>query len=153
MENTQNMNQFKPSVLAGMIALNAIEGRTIEAYVDSSYTGTGIQPGSVVALVESSEGLTINVTEKTAATTAALGVVAYSAKKTSYKAGDFLEVFINGKIVYGKIGAAVNAGASLSWDATNGYFVAATGSNPVDAIALDKVAANTIGRIVVKGIM
>lgn len=151
MQNTQNMNQFKPSVLAGMIALNAIEGRTLEVMIDSSYDGDGINPGDVVALVSTSEGMTINVTSKTAAATESLGVVAYSAKKTSYKAGDFCEVYIAGKIVYGKIGVAANAGDKLTWDDASKSFKAAGAA--IDAIALDKVAVDTIGRIVVKGIM
>ena len=61
-------------------------------------------------------------------------------------------MYVDGKVVFAKIGAAVNAGAELTWDNTTGAFVAKTDGN-VDAIALDKVAANTIGRVIVKSIM
>ena len=148
----QNLNQFKQSVEAGQIALNAIEGRTIEAYIDESYSGTGIVSGSVVTLVSTSTYPTITVNQKTSGSEVGLGVVAFNIKKTNYKAGDFCEVYVDGKVVYAKIGAAVNAGAELTWDNTTGAFIAKTDGN-VDAIALDKVAAGTIGRVIVKSIM
>lgn len=147
----QNMNQFKPSVELGMIALEAIEGRCIEVKIDPSYAGTGVKPGDVVKLVATSTGPDILVTPKTDGTDVGLGVVAYNFKKTTYKAGDYCEVFVGGKVVYGKIGEAVNAGVELTWDSTDG-FKAKTSSNNVDAISLDKAGVG-IGRVIVKSIM
>lgn len=149
---TQQMNQFKQSVEAGEIALNAIEGRTIEAYIDETYSGTGIKAGSVVKLLSTSTGPEIVVTQKTDAADVGLGIVAFNVKQTSYKAGDYCEVYIDGKVVFAKVGEAVNAGVELTWDNSNGYFVAKTTGN-VDAISLDKVAAGNIGRVIVKSIM
>lgn len=148
----QKTNQFNQSVEAGQIGLNAIEGRTIEVYIDDSYSGTGIKAGSVVKLQSNSTGPEIVVTQKTDAAEVGLGIVAFNVKKTNYKAGDYCEVYINGKVVFAKVGAAVNAGVELTWDNSNGYFVAKTTGN-VDAISLDKVAAGDIGRVIVKSIM
>ena len=148
----QKTNQFNQSVEAGMAALNAIEGRTIEAYIDESYSGTGIKSGSVVKLQANSTGPSIVVNQKTDAAEVGLGIVVFNVKQTSYKAGDYCEVYINGKVVFAKVGAAVNAGVELTWDNSNGYFVAKTTGN-VDAISLDKVAAGEMGRVIVKSIM
>lgn len=145
----QNLNQFKPSVELGMIALEAIEGRTLEVKIDSAVEGT-VKAGDVVKLVATSTGADILVTPKTSASDKGFGVVAYNFKKTSYKAGDYCEIFVTGKVVFGKIGEAVNAGDDLTWDATNG-FTKTNGGN-VDAIALDKSGVGT-GRIIVKSII
>lgn len=147
----QNMNQFKPGVELGMIALEAIEGKCIEVKIDPSYAGDGVKAGDIVKLVANSTGPAILVTPKTSGTDVGLGMIAYNFKKTTYKAGDKCEVFVGGKVVYGKIGEAVNAGVELTWDATNG-FVAKTASNNVDAISLDK-SGTGIGRVIVKSIM
>lgn len=149
---TQKTNQFNQSVEAGQIGLNAIEGRTIEVYIDDSYSGTGIKAGSVVKLQPTSTGPEIVVNQKTDAAEVGLGIVAFSVKKTNYKAGDYCEVYVDGKVVFAKVGEAVNAGVELTWDNSNGYFVAKTTGN-VDAISLDKVAAGDIGRVIVKSIM
>lgn len=148
----QKTNQFNQSVEVGQIGLNAIEGRTIEVYIDDSYSGTGIKAGSVVKLQGTSTGPEIVVTQKTDAAEVGLGIVAFSAKKNTYKAGDYCEVYVDGKVVFAKVGEAVNAGVELTWDNSNGYFVAKTTGN-VDAISLDKVAAGDIGRVIVKSIM
>ena len=79
-------------------------------------------------------------------------MVAYNIKTTKYKANDYLDVFINGKIVFGLLGEAVNAGDELTWDATNKYFVKKT-SGSVDAMAFADAGANTINKVVIKGIM
>ena len=146
----QNLNQFKPSIELGMIALEAIEGRTLQVKLDPSYDGT-VKNGDVVKLVATSEGADIVVTKKTAGTDVSLGIVAYTFKKTTFKPGDYFEVYVGGKIVWGKIGEAVNAGTELTWDATNG-FVAQSSSNKVDAIALDKSGVGT-GRVIIKGLI
>ncbi len=146
----QNLNQFKPSIELGMIALEAIEGRTLQVRIDPSYAGDGVKNGDVVKLVATSEGADILVTPKSSASDAVLGIVAYTFKKTTFKAGDYCEVFVGGKIVYGKIGEAVNAGTELTWDATNGFVAKTTGT--VDAIALDKSGVGT-GRVIIKGII
>ena len=147
---TQQMNQFKPSVELGLIALEAIEGRTLQVRIDPSYAGTGVKCGDVVKLVATSEGPDIFVTPKASASDASLGIVAYTFKKTTFKAGDLCEVYVQGKIVFGKIGEAVNAGTELTWDATDGFKAKTTGT--VDAIALDKSGVGT-GRVIIKGII
>lgn len=147
----QNLNQFKPSIELGMIALEAIEGRTLQVRIDPSYVGDGVKNGDVVKLVATSEGADILVTPKTTSTDVSLGIVAYNFKKTTYKAGDYCEIYVGGKVVFGKIGEAVNAGAELTWDATNG-FVAQSGSGKVDAVALDKSGIGT-GRVIIKGLI
>lgn len=147
---TQQMNQFKPSVELGLIALEAIEGRTLQVRIDPSYVGTGVKNGDVVKLVTTSEGPDIFVTPKTSASDASLGIVAYTFKKTTFKAGDFCEIYVQGKVVFGKIGEAVNAGTELTWDATDGFKAKTTGT--VDAIALDKSGVGT-GRVIIKGII
>lgn len=146
----QQLNQFRQSVELGMIALEAIEGRTIEVKIDSSVEGE-VKAGDVVVLSSTSEGSDIMVVKKSAATDIGLGVVAYNFKKTSYKAGDYCEVFVDGKVVFGKIGEAVDAGNELTWDATDG-FKKKTSTNNVDAIALDKAGIG-VGRVIVKSIM
>jgi len=146
----QNLNQFKPSIELGMIALEAIEGRTLQVRIDPSYVGDGVKNGDVVKLVATSEGADILVTPKSSASDAVLGIVAYTFKKTTFKAGDYCEVDVGGKIVYGKIGEAVNAGTELTWDATNGFVAKSTGT--VDGIALDKSGVGT-GRVIIKGII
>lgn len=147
---TQNLNQFKPSIELGMIALEAIEGRTLQVKLDPTFDGT-VKNGDVVKLVATSEGADIVVTKKSSATDVSLGIVAYTFKKTEFKPGDYFEVYVGGKIVWGKIGEAVNAGADLTWDATNG-FVAQSGSGKVDAVALDKSGVG-IGRVIIKGLI
>ena len=144
------MNQFKPSVELGLIALEAIEGRTLQVRIDPSYAGTGVKNGDIVKLVATSEGPDIFVTPKTSGSDKSLGIVAYTFKKTTFKAGDFCEVYVGGKIVFGKIGEAVNAGDELTWDATNGFMK--TNGGAVDAIALDKSGIGT-GRVIIKGII
>lgn len=146
----QNLNQFKPSVEFGQIALEAIEGRTLQVKLDPTYVGT-VKNGDVVKLVATSEGADIVVTPKTTGTDMALGIVAYTFKKTEFKPGDYLEVYVGGKIVWAKIGEAVNAGTELTWDATNG-FVAQSSSNTIDAIALDKSGIGK-GRVIIKGLI
>ena len=147
----QQMNQFKPSVELGQIALEAIEGRTLQVRIDPSYSGTGVKNGDVVKLVSTSEGADILVTPKSSGTDKSLGIVAYTFKKTTFGAGNYCEVYVGGKIVFGKIGEAVNAGDELTWDATNG-FMKASGGSAVDAIALDKSGIGT-GRVIIKGII
>lgn len=146
----QKLNQFKPSSELGQIALEAIEGRTLQVKIDPTYVGDGVKNGDVVKLVSTSEGPAIIVTPKTTASDVALGVVAYTFKKTTFKAGDQCEVYVGGKIVYAKMGEAVNAGTELTWDATSGFIAKTTGT--VDAIALDKGGIGK-GRVIVKGLI
>lgn len=146
----QNLNQFKPSIELGQIALEAIEGRTLQVRIDPAYLGDGVKNGDVVKLVTTSEGADILVTPKTSASDVSLGIVAYTFKKTTFKAGDYCEVYVAGKIVFGKIGEAVNAGTELTWDATNGFVAKSTGA--VDGIALDKSGVGT-GRVIIKGLI
>lgn len=144
----QSMNQFKPKVEAGQIALDAVEGKAINVMIASDYAGTGVKNGDVVELVSTSTGPEIIVTPKT--TGGAVGIVAANAVKNKYKAGDFCTVFISGKFVYAEIGEAVNAGDELTWDNSTMKFVKKT-AGTVDAIAVDKTGAG-LSRVVVKGI-
>lgn len=144
----QLMNQFKPKVEAGQIALDAVEGKALNVMISSDYAGTGVKNGDVVSLVTTSTGPEIIVTPKTSG--AALGVVAFNAVKNKYGAGDFCTVFIGGKFVYAEIGEAVDAGDELTWDNSTMKFVKKT-DGTVDAIALDKTGAG-LSRVVVKGI-
>ena len=145
---TQQMNQFKQSVEAGQIALDAVEGKALNVMIASDYAGTGVKNGDVVSLVTTSAGPEIIVTPKT--TGAALGIVAFNAVKNKYGANDFCTVFIGGKFVYANIGEAVDAGDELTWDSSTMKFVKKS-TGTVDAIALDKTAAG-LSRVVVKGI-
>ena len=144
----QNMNQFRQSVEAGMIALEAIEGKTISVRLPADFVGE-LHNGDMVKLA-GSEGFDTIV--GAADGTKTLGMVAYNIKTTKYKANDYLDVFINGKIVFGLLGEAVNAGDELTWDATNKYFVKKTDGS-VDAMAFADAGANTLNKIVIKGIM
>ena len=142
------MNQLAPKVVAGQIALDAVEGRAINVMIASDYDGTGVKNGDVLELVTTSTGPEIVVTPKT--TGGAVCIVAFNAVKNKYKAGEFCTVFIAGKFVYAELGEAVNAGDELSWDNATKKFVKKT-DGTVDAIALDKTSAG-LTRVVVKGI-
>lgn len=145
----QNMNQFRQSVEAGMIALEAIEGKTISVRLPANFEGE-LHNGDMVKLTGSEEFDTIVGAADGVSNT--LGMVAYNIKTTKYKANDYLDIFINGKIVFGKIGEAVNAGDELTWDNTNKYFVKKT-TGSVDAMAFANAGANELSKVVIKGIM
>ena len=143
----QLMNQFKPKVEAGQIALDAVEGKALNVMISSDYAGTGVKNGDAVELVTTSAGPEIIVAPKTSGE--AIGIVAFNAVKNKYGAGDFCTIFISGKFVYAEIGEAVDAGDELTWDNATMKFVK-KGAGTVDAIALDKTGAG-LSRVVVKG--
>ena len=144
----QKLNQFKPEVEAGQIALDAVEGKAINVMISEDYAGTGVKNGDVVSLVTTSKAPFITVAPKT--TGAAVGIVAFNAVKNKYGAKDLCTVFINGKFVYANVGEAVDAGDELTWDSSTMKFVKKT-DGTVDAIALDKSGVG-LTRVVVKGI-
>ena len=146
----KKLNQFKPEVEAGQIALDAVEGKAINVMISEDYAGTGVQNGDVVCLVTTSKKPFIIVTPKTTASDAAVGIVAFNAVKNKYGAKDLCTVFISGKFVYANVGESVDAGDELTWDSSTMKFIKKT-TGTVDAIALDQSAAG-LTRVVVKGI-
>lgn len=135
---TMNSNQFEQTAIKGSLDLSMVGSGVITGVVSADQSGN-IYPGDRVAL-DTAAGSKVPSFITVANTVAAIGVVAYTSKKSAsnYAAGDAIEVvLLTGKaaIMYCESSAAIDAQAAVEWSADQ--TVATKSSGKQMGIALD----------------
>lgn len=143
----QEMNAFEPNRMRGEISpMGAVEG-VITAIVDKSEAGE-ILPGDGVSLVATSENGLPKVIKATDGTKV-FGFATYNIKKFPFVKGDTLSIAIDGAIMYMAADVEIEAGAEVQYEPTTGYVKTTAGTKGVVGVAMDKIAANAMGRVVI----
>lgn len=141
----QNMNQFQQGAMKGDLYLPSSPTISVQLHASA----TTVYPGSAVKLYAGTSN-TILV-DKAGANDDIFGWVIRNPKKTSFAAGDTLEVALTGSVITVESSAAFERGQQLEFVATNDLVKAFAGSNTPVGVALDKAtAANQLIRMFIK---
>lgn len=132
---TQLANQFAQSAQQGMLDLT-FNPNTLSCKISENETAT-LVPGSPVKLEDSAGGVP-KVLLCTADTDNVFGFVSYNLKKSSFVAGDSVEISFYGNVMYMLSGAAIARGALVEADVSASTVITSAGVNPVCGMALDK---------------
>lgn len=147
MTQVLNMNQFAQGPIKGNVS-GVPNPTTLPAQISKDSTDT-FYPGTAVKLIAGA-AKTILVA-KAAATEAVFGFVVWSPKKSSFTAGDAVEVALPGSVMYMESSAAFNRGQLLEQVASGDKMKAWAGSNTVSGLALDTAsAASQIVRVMIR---
>lgn len=142
----QNINQFAPSSLLGMVD-QKFNYNTLAVQIDASETGT-LVAGQAVKIYDSAGGIP-KVVACSANSDEVLGFINYSIKDQSFVAGSKCEISQAGNVLYLISTTAIARGAQVTLD--NVYVGGVASKNTGDKIvgyALDKAAAaGTLVRI------
>jgi len=150
MTTYQNMNQFSQQPIKG--AVSAVPNPTvIPCQIDPNSEDT-FYPGTGVRLVAGT-GKTVLVV-KAAATEEKFGFVVWNPKKSSFTAGDAVEVAMPGSVMYMEAAAAFNRGQSLEQVVTGDKVQAVSAAaNDRIGLALDTAAAaGDLVRVYLRGV-
>lgn len=129
------MNAFAPyQVAKGQLDLD-VNLNNFAGLVDSTQT-TALMPGDPVSIVGTSAGLPHYI--KAAEGSLVFGYVKWSAKQSSFKAGDMVEIASGGDVMYMEAGGALNAGIAINFKIDSG-----TGAITLEAPGTS--AGSTIG--------
>lgn len=148
----QSMNQFAMQPYLGMPDLH-LNYNTMEVQFDPAGSGT-IAPGQALVWSTSTTGGSPKVVPSTSVSDVVVGFANFNLKNSVWVPGDKLEMSRFGNVMYLLAVVAVNRGVcvtSLPTGANGGVgcVTAVTGSSGyrIVGVALDNIAAGTIGRI------
>jgi hypothetical protein len=138
---TQFMNQFAQTPEKGQLDQHP-QPALIPCAVDSSQS-TPLVPGQAVTIVDSAGGVPKVIAAATD-TSDVWGFVPYDARKTSYAAGDYVEIAaFRGNVLYLEASAAIARGAQVMLVIAGSKVATAAGAGKrVVGRALDKATAN-----------
>ena len=128
-----NLNQFDQTPIRGMVAA-VVNPTTISGQVDPNSVAT-LYAGDAVRLTDTI-GETILV-DAALAGGPVFAFIVYTQKKSSYTAGDAMELAPGSSVIYLEAGEAIARGHAVEWDATNKQIKSWAGSNPICGLALD----------------
>lgn len=150
MGQTLNINQQDILPIPGELDIQTMQNGVFTAIVDAAQA-TALKPGQFVKLQSTNTGPMPKVVAA-AQSDAAIGMVAYIVKDTTFVAGDKVEiVFFGGNVIWLQATAvAITPGTQVESDST-GLLIQAITSNPARGIALDYFAASGMGRIIQLG--
>ena len=147
----QPMNQFAMQPYLGMPDMH-FNFNTMDVQFDPAGSGT-IAPGQALVWSTTTSGGIPKVVPSTSASDVVIGFANYNLKNSVWLPGDKLEMSRFGNVMYLLAVVAVNRGVCVTSNPTGttggvGCVTAVTGSSGyrIVAVALDDVAAGTIGR-------
>lgn len=143
----QNQNQFAQTTTKGKVA--AVPNPSTLSCQITTASGNTFKAGTAVKLVAGTAN-TILI-EKAAATEAIFGFVVWSPKKSSWTAGQTVEVALPGSVMEMESSAAINRGQLVEQVATGDLVAAYAGVNTTVGVALDTAsAANQLIRVLIR---
>lgn len=143
---TQDLNQFAPHRMRGEYLDWGLNAEVIEVEIDASQGATPVYAGDALTIVATSKGK-LKVKAAGAADTV-FGFALFNPKHASFHAGDILSCLRDGGVISMVTEAAVAAGATVAYDATDGSIATvAKGGAPI-GIALAAVAATAGGTLI-----
>lgn len=146
----QSMNAFVQSPEKGDKCLPTLADNVVTCQVDATIGSGVIKTGQAVKLVDSAGGVpkvlpVANVAEDV------FGFVVRNLKLEEYKAGDKLEIAIEGTALYMEAGAAIARGAQVQVQVSGEKVVTHTSTNPIAGYAFDKALADgDLIRVIIK---
>ena len=149
MATYQNLNQFKPTPVLGMLSF--VSSPNVKSVkIDPASTATKLQAGTPVKLVDKTS-TEVLVDACSAATDAVYGIIIFNQKINKYTAGQTVEIACKGSVIYLESSAAIARGARVSSAVTPAAPTVVTDTTSTHARVgqfLDKVAAaNVLGRV------
>lgn len=144
----QNMNQFSQGPVKGQISATP-NPVTLSAQINPNSSDT-LVPGSAVKLTAGVSGETILV-DLCSATDVPWGYVIWSPKKSSFTAGNEVEVALPNSVITLESDAAIGRGNQVEFVPTGNRVKIAAGTNPISGICLDiATAAGQLVRVQIK---
>jgi len=141
-ELSQNLSQFKQSALVGQQDLT-VNNNIVAVRIDPAYSGNlPLVAGQAFRLIDVAGGVPI-VTPVADATITPYGVAIHTLKRDTFLAGDYIELALQGSVVYMQTSAAIARGAKVQVDPT-GPTISTLTSLPTNAslgVCLDKPTA------------
>ena len=138
---TQSPNQFKQSVILGMLDLR-FNSETLSCEVVSTYSGDAMVPGQAVKLSDVGGGIP-KVEACTADSDEVFGFINYDIKNKSFVAGDKLEVSRESNVMYLHAAEPISRGAQVCLYLADGdgYVANLLDGKRIVGYALDKATA------------
>lgn len=144
---SQEINQFAQTDVRGRVDLMGMGNNVISAVINSEVSGK-VYSGDAVEILATSKGLP--EVKPLSSTGNVFGFVRYNAKRTELAAGDRVELAIDGAVMVMAASAAINAGAEVAYDYSTGLIATAASGDNVIGIAIDAIAADSTGRVMIK---
>lgn len=144
---SQELNQFAQTDVRGRVDLKGMGNNVISAVINSE-VAEDVYSGDAVEILATSKGLP-EVKPLTSSGNV-FGFVRYNAKRVKLGAGDRVELAIDGAVMVMAASATINAGAEVAYDYATGLIETATSGDKVIGIAIDAIAADSTGRVMIK---
>lgn len=144
---SQEINQFAQADVRGRVDLMGMGNNVISAVINSEVSGN-VYSGDAVEILATSKGLP--EVKPLTSTGDVFGFVRYNSKKVAYVAGDRVELAIDGAVMVMAAASAVKAGDMIAYDYSTGLISKATTGDVIVGMAIDAIAADTTGRVIIK---
>jgi hypothetical protein len=144
---SQEINQFAQADVRGRVDLMGMGNNVISAVINSEVSGN-VYSGDAVEILATSKGLP--EVKPLTSTGDVFGFVRYNAKKVAYVAGDRVELAIDNAVMVMAASAAIDAGEEIAYDYETGLIAPAGSGDTVVGIAIDAIAADATGRVMIK---
>lgn len=144
---SQEINQFAQTDVRGRVDLMGMGNNVISAVINSE-VAADVYSGDAVEILATSKGLP-EVKPLTSSGNV-FGFVRYNAKRVKLGAGDRVELAIDGAVMVMAASEAIDAGKEIAYDYSTGLIAPAGSGDVVVGIAIDAIAADSTGRVIIK---
>lgn len=144
---SQEINQFAQTDVRGRVDLMGMGNNVISAVINSGVSAD-VYSGDAVEILATSKGLP--EVKPLTSSGKVFGFVRYNAKKVKLGAGDRVELAIDGAVMVMAASEAIDAGEEIAYDYSTGLIAPASSGNVVVGIAIDAIAADSTGRVIIK---
>lgn len=144
---SQEINQFAQTDVRGRVDLMGMGNNVISAVINSEVSAD-VYSGDAVEILATSKGLP--EIKPLTSSGKVFGFVRYNAKKVKLGAGDRVELAIDGAVMVMAASEAIDAGEEIAYDYSTGLIAPAGSGNVVVGIAIDAIAADSTGRVIIK---
>ena len=144
---SQEINQFAQTDVRGRVDLMGMGNNVISAIINSEVSAD-VYSGDAVEILATSKGLP--EVKPLTSSGKVFGFVRYNAKKVKLGAGDRVELAIDGAVMVMAASEAIDAGEEIAYDYSTGLIAPAGSGNVVVGIAIDAIAADSTGRVIIK---
>ncbi|MDY3907213.1 MAG: DUF2190 family protein [Candidatus Enterosoma sp.] len=144
---SQEINQFDQTDVRGRVDLMGMGNNVISAVINSEVEAD-VYSGDAVEILATSKGLP--EVKPLTNLGKVFGFVRYNAKKVKLGAGDRVELAIDGTVMVMAASEAINAGEEIAYNYSTGLIAPASSGNVVVGIAIDAIAADSTGRVIIK---
>ena len=146
---SQSINQFAQTDVRGRVDLMGMGNNVISAVINSEVSGK-VYSGDAVEIIATSKGLP--EVKPLTSTGYTFGFVRYNAKRAELAAGDRVELAIDGAVMVMAAASAIKAGEKVAYDYSTGLIAKAGNSDLVVGVALEAIAADSTGRVLIKAL-